>query len=275
VGHTERYFQANRANWDDRAPIDFQSDGYGVPEFVSDPAALTPTVGFDRTELADVRGRSLLHLQCHIGTDTISWARLGATVTGVDFSPRSIDFARRISSMAGAPARFVVSDVYELPGHLDEVFDVVYTGCGALCWLPDVTAWAEIVAGFLRQGGTFYMRDGHPVLWAAESELDNGRVVLVHPYSTRAPVKFDRGGRYSRPHPRLTAQVTYEWNHGIGEVVTALVEAGLAIEYVHEHEFCDWPAIRGMVEGGDRMWRLPGFDRTPLPLTYSIRARRP
>ena len=158
----DEHRNANRANWDARVPAHLASEFYGVEDFVSGARTLTQAVEFDRAHLGDVRGRSLLHLQCHIGLDTLSWARLGATVTGVDFSERSIDAARDISRRGGVPGRFVLADVHEAPEVLAETFDIVYASEGVLCWLPSVADWARVVRRFTRPGGILHPRRTSP-----------------------------------------------------------------------------------------------------------------
>src|SRR6188508_2757099 len=159
------YRDVNRANWDDRAAAHAASGDYNVATFASDPGYLSDVVRFDRPLLGDITGLRGVHLQCHIGTDTISLARLGADMTGLDFSPASLAEARRIAGLAGADVRFVEAEVYDAAGALGpERFDLVYTGIGALCWLPDIARWARVVAGLLRPGGRLFIREGHPML---------------------------------------------------------------------------------------------------------------
>ena len=166
----DRYRSANLANWEDRTPVHLASRLYDPGGFIADPARITGVVAFDAARLAPhldpdgVTGRRLLHLQCHIGLDTLSWARLGAEVTGVDFSPAALAAARRISAEAATPGRFVEAELYDAPEALPERFDVVYTGVGALNWLPDILGWAQVVGRFLAPGGLVYLREGHPML---------------------------------------------------------------------------------------------------------------
>ena len=174
------YGAANRDYWDGKASFNVAS--WDIESFLADPARLTRIVAADREALGEVRGRSLLHLQCHFGMDTLAWARLGAVVTGVDFSPRAIASATDLAARTGLAARFVEADLYATPDVLPETFEVVYTGGGALCWLPDIRGWGEVVARMLRPGGTFYMREAHPVLWSLEDERDDPQLVIDRPY---------------------------------------------------------------------------------------------
>jgi len=261
---------ANRHYWDGKAGFNLAT--WDVDAFVAEPARLTRIVAADRDPLGDVWGKSLLHLQCHFGMDTLAWARLGAAVTGVDFSPRAIAIAIDLAARAGLAARFVEADLYATPRVLQETFDIVYTGGGALCWLPDIRGWAAVVAQMLRPGGTFYIREAHPVLWSLEDERDDAQLVIGRPYFEVAqPTRWDAEPVWEKDAPEVTTH--YGWSHGLGEIVGALIDAGLVIEALREHQSCLWQALPGMVEGEDRWWRLPdGPER--LPLMYSIRARK-
>lgn len=268
----DEYRLANRDNWDSRVDIHYGSDEYGVERFRSDPGHLSDVVAFDKGKLGDVSGKRLLHLQCHIGTDTISWARLGAMVTGVDLSEKSVAASRRLSEEASTPARFVVSELYAAPDVLPEKFDIVYTGVGAICWLPDIAGWARVVASFLDPGGTFYMREGHPMMWAMDWE-DPSRLVVREPYfETEEPLAEVEEETYAG-EGTVASPLNYGWNHGIGETLDALIRAGFRIERVEEYDFCEWQGLEQMVQGEDGRWRLP--DRPELlPLMWSVLATR-
>lgn len=266
------YRLANRANWDARVEIHYPSLEYGVDRFATDPTHLSDVVDFDKEKLGDVRGRKLLHLQCHIGTDTVSWARLGAEVTGVDFSEKSIAAAQELSLVAATPARFLVSEIYDSPSVLPEQFDVVYTGAGAICWLPDIEGWARVVASFLEAGGVFYMREGHPMLWALDWE-DSEALSVKWPYfETVEPVAEIEEETYAGEGV-VASPLNYGWNHGIGETLAALLHAGLRLDAIEEYDFCEWQGLPQMVQGEDGRWRLP--DRPErLPLMWSVLATR-
>jgi SAM-dependent methyltransferase len=270
----DEYRAANRANWDDRVPIHLKSKTvYKDAEFRSNPEMISPVVEFDRRALGDVTGKSLLHLQCHIGHDTLSWARLGAVVTGVDFSEKAVAAAREISRESGTPGRFVLAELYDSPEVLPERFDIVYTGTGALCWLPDIAGWARVAAKFVRPGGTLYVRDGHPVFNSLDLERADGRLEITLPYFEGSPQRWDEEATYVEVDEKVEHSVQYEWNHGLGETVTALIEAGFRIDALKEYQFLEWQAMPSMVQGDDGWWRLPeGQDR--VPLMYSIRATR-
>jgi SAM-dependent methyltransferase len=277
-GPVEDYAELNRASWDERAPAHAASRDYAVDQFASDPGHLSEVVRFDLPLLGDIGGLRCIHLQCHIGTDTVSLARLGADMTGLDFSPASLAQARRIARLAGADVRFVEAAVYDAPGALGpELFDLVYTGIGALCWLPDIARWARVVAGLLRPGGRLFIREGHPVLWALDDPRPDGLLAVEYPYFEREePMVFDEGGTYVETDAVFTHNRTHEWNHGLGEIVSALMAAGMDLTGLVEHDSVPWDALPGQMEpvgGGE--WRLA--DRPwRLPHTYTLQAiRRP
>jgi SAM-dependent methyltransferase len=249
-----------------------------VDRFASDRAYLSEVVRFDLPLLGDIGGLRGVHLQCHIGTDTVSLARLGAGMTGLDFSPASIAQARRIAALAGADIRFVQAEVYGALTVLEpRSFDLVYTGIGALCWLPDIARWAAVVAGLLRPGGRLFIREGHPMLWALEDGRADNLVVVEYPYFEREePMVFDEGGTYVETDAVFTHNRTHEWNHGLGEIMTALMTAGMDLTGLTEHDSVPWEALPGQMEqigGGE--WRLA--DRPwRVPHTYTLQAvRRP
>ncbi len=268
----DEYRLANRANWDARVDIHFDSEEYGIGRFKSDPAHLSGVVRYDRNKLGDVSGKSLLHLQCHIGTDSISWARLGAIVTGTDLSETSIAAARRLSDESGTSARFLVSELYDTPRVLDETFDVVYTGVGAICWLPDIAGWAEVVSSFLEPGGTFYMREGHPMMWALDWEDPTELRVRTSYFETAEPEPDEEHETYAGDGV-VASPLTYAWNHGIGETIDALIRSGLRIDRVAEYDECEWQGLPQMVLEEDGMWRLPDH-RDRLPLMWSVLATK-
>jgi SAM-dependent methyltransferase len=272
----EDYRELNRANWDDRAEAHAASPGYAVTRFADDPSFLSDVVRFDLPRLGDVAGLDAVHLQCHVGTDTVSLARLGARMTGLDFSPKALEQARVVAAAAGVEVEWVESDLYGAPDALGrERFDLVYTGVGALCWLPDIRRWAEVVAALLRPGGRLFIREGHPVLWAATEPRPDGLLVLEYPYFEQAePMVWDDAGTYVETDHEFTHNVTHEWNHGLGEIVGAVLAAGLELTALEEHDSVPWEAFHGqMTEIGGGEYRLA--DRPErLPHTYTLQARR-
>ena len=268
-------FAANRRLWDAWTAVHAQGEFYDLAGFRQGGVRLRDA---EIAAVGDVRGRTLLHLQCHFGIDTLSWARLGARVTGVDFSPAGIRLAREIAADIGIEdARFIESNVYELPERLDGEFDVVYTSRGVLNWLPDVRGWARVVAHFLVPGGTFFITESHPVFNAFQDEgVAPGELRLVYPYwEHRDPLVFDVQGSYADPDADFGEQKLHGWDHGLGEIVTALIDAGLRIESLEEHPFLEW-AADFLVEsepGSGRFILPPGPGE--LPLSFSLRATKP
>ncbi len=269
---------ANRRNWDERVPIHLV--GYGTDAFVADPERLSDVAREDLALMAphlpggSLAGLDLLHLQCHLGTDTLSFARLGARVTGVDLSPAAVDAARDLARRAGLGATFVESEVTATQDVVAERFDVVHTGIGALCWLPDLDAWARTVATMLRPGGLFFVRDGHPVLASLDDERDDGRLVLARSYFAGPPLRWDDDVSYVNQEVRIRSAETYEWHHPLSEVVGALLGAGLRLTSLGEQTTLPWKALPSMVEEATEhgtAWVLPE-GRERLPLTFSLTA---
>jgi SAM-dependent methyltransferase len=276
TGHDDAYLDLNRANWDERAPLHLASAGYGIQRFVDDPERLSDVVAFDRDRLGDLSGLRAVHLQCHIGTDTISLARLGARVTGVDFSSASLAGAAELARRTGTDAVFVEADVYSATEALGtERFDLVYTGIGALCWLPDIVRWAQTVAQLLVPGGRLFIREGHPVLWALDEERTDG-LVLGYPYfEQEEPLVEDDPSTYVDADQPIRASVTHVWNHGIGEIVTALLDAGLRLTALVEHRSIPWEALPGQMTVDDRgEWTLVEHPER-APLSYTLQAVKP
>ncbi|MDP9259445.1 MAG: class I SAM-dependent methyltransferase [Actinomycetota bacterium] len=271
------YRDVNRANWDDRVAAHAASPDYAVTRFSEDPSFLSGVVSFDAPRLGDIRGLDAVHLQCHIGTDTVSLARLGARMTGLDFSGPALEQGRRLAAAVGVDVEFVESDLYGAPDVLGrERFDLVYTGIGAICWLPGIRRWAEVVATVLRPGGRLFMREGHPVLWSLADPRPDGLLVLEYPYFEQPePTVWDEGGTYVETDHVFTHNVTHEWNHGLGEIVTALFDAGLQLTALEEHDSVPWDAMPGqMTPIGGGEFRLS--DRPErLPHSYTLQARRP
>lgn len=266
----DEFRKTNLNNWNERTGIHAKSQLYSLADYIADPNRISSVVQFDMPQLGDVSGKSLLHLQCHIGTDTLSLARLGAEVTGIDFSPEAIATARQLSVDCGTSGRFEVAELYDTPHVIEQQFDVVYTGVGALTWLPDIAAWGKVVSSMLKPGGTFFIRDFHPMLWTIDDERDDGQLVVRYPYFETAGERFESENTYSDGE-KLTNTVNYEWNHGIGEIVMALIENGLKIELLLEHKVAESQNLPVFVRTEDDRWKLPeGEDR--LPLMFSIRA---
>jgi 2-polyprenyl-3-methyl-5-hydroxy-6-metoxy-1,4-benzoquinol methylase len=267
------YLEVNRATWDDRAPLHAASPDYAVERLVADPTAISDVVRFDLPRLGDVTGLRGVHLQCHLGTDTLSLARLGARMTGVDLSPVSLAHAREIAGRAGVEVEYVESDVYAAADVLERhAFDLVYTGIGALPWLPGVERWADTVAALVAPGGRLFLREMHPMLGALDEAVAD-RLVVGYPYfETTEPIVGDEAGTYVATDRPLVATETHEWTHGLGEVVTALLDRGFTVTDLVEHRSVPWDALPGrMVRGDDGEFRLAEHPER-VPLTYTLGA---
>ena len=262
----------NRAAWDERVPVHLASRFYDNDGFVAGRSSLRD---FELDEVGDVTDLELVHLQCHFGQDTLSWARRGARVVGLDFSRPAVDAATELAARCGLDeaAEFVCADVHDAVDALGgRRFDVVYTGLGALIWLPDVVRWAQVVARLLRPGGFLYLAEFHPV---TEVLAEDSLVVVRDYFCDPAGVREEVAGTYTDGGEDTLHNVTWEWTHPVGDVVTALADAGLRIELLREHDVTLWPRWPFLVHHPeDRTWRLPAG--TPrIPLLYSLRARRP
>jgi SAM-dependent methyltransferase len=275
-GVSDDYRELNRARWDERAPAHAASPDYALERFRADPAFLSDVVRFDLPLLGSVEGLRGVHLQCHIGTDTLSLSRLGARMTGLDFSPAAVEQARALVAATGEDVTFFEADVYDATDVLPQnAFDLVFTGIGALGWLPDVRRWARVVARLLAAGGRLFIREGHPMLWSLADPRPDGLLVVEHPYFEREePSVWDEGGTYVETDAVFEHNVTHEWNHGLGEIVTALLDEGLQLTGLVEHDSVPWEALPGQMErlpGGE--WRLA--DRPwRLPHSYTLQAMR-
>jgi SAM-dependent methyltransferase len=275
VGAVTDYRDLNRAVWDERADAHAASTDYGLARF-ADPGHLSHVVRFDQPRLGDVRGLRGVHLQCHLGTDTVSLARLGARMTGLDFSPPALVQARALATTAGVDVDFVESDLYGAVDVLPhQAFDLVYTGIGALCWLPDIRRWADVVATLLAPRGRLFIREGHPMLWALDDERSDALVVRYPYFEVPEPMVFDDDTTYVETDVRFQNTLTHEWNHGLGEVVTALLDNGLVLTGLVEHDSVPWEALPGQMEElPDGEYRLREQPER-LPATYTLQAVRP
>lgn len=271
------YRGTNRQMWDERAPAHAASPGYSVERFADDPEFLSYVVQFDRPRLGDLTGLRGVHLQCHIGTDTVSLARLGARMTGLDFSPVALEEARRIAGVAGVPVDFVEADTYDAVSVLGAgQFDLVFTGVGALCWLPDIRRWAEVVDGLLRPGGRLFLREGHPMMWALDDVRADGLLAVTFPYFEVAePVAWTEEGTYVETDVQFHHNTSYSWNHGLGEIVGALLDRGLVLTELVEHDSVPWDALPGLMVRDDATEEYSLREhRERLPLTYTLQARK-
>ncbi len=266
----------NLANWDERAAVHLGPRGYDRSSHRVGSGRLDAIA---EAELDPVAGLRVLHLQCHIGDDSVALAQRGAAeVVGVDFSPAAVDAARAFAAEVGAAnARFLVSDLYAAPASLpDEAgrFDLVFTTWGVIGWLPDIGAWARVVAHFLRPGGALYFADAHPVSLVLDDGVPGaeGRPGWLVPYFDRAPRAFQEPGDYADPEARLANSRFVAWLHPLSDILGALSAAGLRLEWLHEHARLPWQPFRCLVRDADGLWTWP--DQPWLPLGLSLRCVR-
>ena len=266
----DEYLRKNLEMWNDWAPMHAQSDFYDVEGFKKGRCTLYPIAV---EEIGAVTGKSLLHLMCHFGMDTLSWARRGAKVTGVDFSDKAIEIARSLSKEMGIEADFICCDIYDLTEKLDGKFDIVYTSAGVLCWLPDLKRWAKIISHYLKPGGFFYILEGHPfmnMLLSDSPDITSPEITRSYFY-TAEPEIYEistsyAGAKTESPH------TGHEWTHTMGDIINAIISAGLQIEFLHEFPKIFFKAVPYMEQDEEGYWRIPG---DKIPLVFTLKATRP
>jgi SAM-dependent methyltransferase len=268
----DNQLQMNREHWNELVAIHAESEFYRLADFKAGQSSL---LSVETHELGDVRGKSLLHLQCHFGMDTLSWARRGARVTGADFSENAIALAHSLSAELDIPAEFVCSNIYELPDVLSGQFDIVFTSYGILCWLPDLKRWAQVIAHFLKPGGTFYIVEQHPLCNIFDDDERKTGVRIAYSYFyLPEPYRWQDDGSYADPGAHVEQPVTYEWQHSLSDILNALIAAGLRIEFLHEFPFCMFRKFACMQQGADGWWRPAGYGDM-LPMLFSLQAVKP
>jgi len=264
--------EINRQNWNERAAIHARdtSGDYRLDRFRAGEDCLH---AIEAAELGDISGKRVLHLQCHIGRDTLCLARRGARVTGLDFSGSALDVARCLSQETGLKADFVQGTVDQAPVLTPGPFDLVFTTWGTICWLPDMAVWAKVIASVLAPEGELYFADAHPAFNVLEDS--NGKLVPTYDFQTPAdrPLQFVNETTYTGDPTILSHQSTREWIHSLSAVLGGLIDAGLTITMFREHEVLPWRGLPILVPTSDRLWRLPeGCPR--IPLSYSLRAKK-
>jgi SAM-dependent methyltransferase len=266
------WLEYNRRSWDERVDLHLEAELYDLAPLRSGHGQLTP---IEETEIGPVDGLQILHLQCHFGRDTLSLAQRGATVVGVDFSPRAISVARDLADQLGLSgrARFIEADVYEAPKVLDDLFDLVFVNWGALCWLPDIRRWAEAVAHFIKPGGALYQIENHPCAEVFDNQegVTGGMPGYAIPYFTRQALRLDDPSDYASPNP-LRNSVRYEWIHPLGDTISSLIAAGLTLKWLHEHDSTSFQRYNVLIKDPLGMYRWP--DKAWFPLSFSLRAER-
>jgi SAM-dependent methyltransferase len=266
-GTQKRYLARNRELWDSWTELHEESAFYDLAGFRAGASSLKE---IELAELGDIDGKSLIHLQCHFGLDTLSLARLGARVTGVDFSRRAIDLATGLAEELEIPARFICSDIYDISGTLSGQFDIVFTSYGVLWWLPDLRRWAELIEELIVPGGIFYMVEFHPFLSLLD---DDGRGPVGSYFSEGGAVRYEARGSYAVAESDQTHEC-FGWAHSMSEIIGELTEAGLVLEFFRERAYSPFPCFPFLEESEPGRFALRGTD-ADVPILFSLRARKP
>ncbi len=261
----DEYIQHNKHSWNDRVETHLHSDFYDNTRFIQGKSSLKD---IELALLGDISGKSVLHLQCHFGQDTISLSRIGAKATGVDFSDKAIDTAKDIAKSLQVDTRFICCDIYELPKYLDEQFDIVFTSYGTIGWLPDIDQWAKIVSRFLKPGGQFIFVEFHPFIWMYDNDFEQ----VFYNYFNEAPIIEELSGTYADRNADITSK-TVSWNHGLAEVIQSLINNGLLIEYFQEYNYSPFNCFNGIEEVEPGKFRFIKFG-DKIPMVYSIVATK-
>jgi len=257
------YIKINRELWNKKTPVHVASKFYDVEGFIAGKTSLNPA---ELDSLGDVKGKSILHLQCHFGQDTLSWARLGADVTGVDLSDKAIDEAKKLNDKLGLNAEFICCNVYDLKEHLDKKFDIVLTSYGTIGWLPDLNKWAEIISHFLKPGGTFFIAEFHPVLWMFNENFTE----FQYSYFNDVPIIETVKNTYTDGDAEINL-LSYGWNHPLSEIFTPLLKNNFKISEFKEYPYSYYNCFNKAIQNKDGWWEIEGMEGK-LPLMYSIKA---
>lgn len=256
---------ANKKWWNEVTPIHSSSQLYNLKNFKKGQSSLQ---SIEKEELGNVKGKSLLHLMCHFGMDTLSWAREGAEVTGVDLSDESITLAQQLSTDLKIPGTFIASDIFALPKRLDKKFDIVFTSYGVLCWVSDIKKWAHLISSYLKKGGTFYIVELHPF-----TNMISHDFKVYFKYFDKGPYVDDSPGTYTDWNAKIKGN-TYVWMHTLGEVVNALIEEGLTIEYIHEFPFTVYDQFPGHMKKDKNGHYILKNKDIQIPLLFSLKATK-
>jgi len=260
------YIKANRELWEGWTELHRDSEFYDLEGF---KRGKSPLYQFELDELGPLNGKSFLHLQCHFGLDTLSFARLGAEVTGLDISPKAVDLAKSIAKDIGIDARFVCSNIYDALDHISDQYDIVYTSGGVLTWLPDLASWAKIAAALTKPGGKLFVRENHPLSFI----LDDDTPTIRYPYFMgKKPLRFEEAGSYADPDDK-TVRVSYEWPHPMSEIINSIFDAGLSIERFKEYNFSTYEAHNYLKQHEDGMWYFEDVEES-IPLMFMIKANK-
>jgi ubiquinone/menaquinone biosynthesis C-methylase UbiE len=259
----QQMFEANKDGWNKRTAVHKNAAFYDVESFKAGTSSLNKT---ELEEVGDVRGKTMLHLQCHFGLDTLSWAREGAIVTGVDLSDVAIDTANQLKDELGIDATFICANVYDLPNVLNQQYDIVFTSYGVIGWLPDMQKWAQVIAHFLKPGGTFYMVEFHPVVWMMDEKFSS----IKYHYHNVETIAETSSGTYTDRNADIHYN-EYSWNHSLSEVINALLQNGLTLTGFNEFPYSHYNCFQNVIQGDDGLWRVKGLENK-IPMMYAVKA---
>lgn len=262
---TPDYLEKNRQLWNARTEVHVNSEFYELDKFLAGKSSLNE---IELNLLGDLQGKSVLHLQCHFGQDSISLARLAAEVTGVDLSDKAIAKAQELAQQTGANARFICTDIYDLPQHLDKKFDVVFTSYGTIGWLPDLDKWAKVVAHFLKPGGKFVFVEFHPVVWMFDNALEK----VAYSYFNRETIVETETGTYADRDAAITNE-SVSWNHDLGEVLSSLLTNGLELKMFEEFDYSPYNVFPNTIEVEPGKFRVAHLNGK-IPMVYALTAVR-
>lgn len=262
---SKNYLEINKHSWNNRVDVHLESEFYDVEGFRNGRTSLQE---IELNLLGDVAGKSILHLQCHFGQDTISLARMGAKSVGVDLSDKAIDSAKLLATEINVDSEFICCDVYDLPNHLDRKFDIVFTSYGTIGWLPDMDKWATTISNFLKPGGTFIFAEFHPVVWMFDDNFEK----IGYRYFNSGEIVETESGTYADPDAKIEQQYIC-WNHGLSEVINALIGSGLEINRLDEYDYSPYNCFRNTVEIAPNTFRIKHLD-DKIPMVYSVVATK-
>ncbi len=262
--NSAKYFEANKYLWNQRTEVHKDSEFYNLKAFKSGESVLTQ---IELAELGDVKNKSLLHLQCHFGMDSLDWARRGAKVTGIDLSDVAIAEATQLNTELGLDAKFICCNVYDTSDHVKDKFDIVFTSYGTIGWLPDLDKWANVITEKLKPGGIFYIAEFHPVVWMFDDDFTH----IKYAYENAGVIITENQGTYTDRDADIKGK-EYSWNHSLSEVINSLIRAGLNIELFNEHMYSPYPCFRNMIETEKGKWQVKGLENK-VPMVYSIMAK--
>lgn len=265
MSELNKYFETNKKTWNEKVAIHSKSAMYDIEAFKSGKSSLMP---YEIEALGDVKDKSLLHLQCHFGQDTLSWSRLGAKCVGVDISDEGIKLAKQLNKELSLDAAFICCNVLDTSAHIQKTFDIVFTSYGTIGWLPDLKPWGQMIAERLKKGGIFFIAEFHPIVWMFD--YLEGKAIMKYSYNQNEVIYDEYQGTYADQSSKMISK-EYGWNHGLGEVITSLIDAGLHIDYLHEYNESPYDVLPDLVKTSSGMFTTK--DKL-YPLIFTLKATK-